>query len=116
VHDAHQILKTCQTPEARHALKGELNFPYQDILDLVKMADLSRIFAVKAVRTRLYLESGYDTLDKLANTDPMVLHEAMVKFVEESNFNGIPTTPKEAEFTVKQAKKLDRWVVFENGE
>lgn len=114
--DAHQLLKTCQTPESRQELADELNVLYKELLDLVKMADLSRMFAVKAVRTRLYLDSGYDTLDKLANTDPMALHHAMVKFVEESNFNGMPTTPKEAEFTVKEAKKLDRWITFEDGD
>ena len=116
VKDAHQLIKTCQTPETRHMLTDELNLPYQELLDLVKMADLSRMFAVKAVRTRLYLDSGYDTLDKLANSDPTALHHAMVKFVDETNFNGIPTTPKEAEFTVKEAKKLDRWITFEDGE
>jgi len=114
--DAYQLLKSCLTPETRHALSDELNVPYQELLELVKMADLSRMFAVKAVRTRLYLESGYDTLDKLASSDAMTLHHAMVKFVDERNFNGIPTTPKEADFTVKEAKKLDRWIVFEEGE
>jgi len=116
VHDAHQLLKTCPTPESRHTLADELYVSYQELLELVKMADLSRMFAVKAVRTRLYLESGYDTLDKLASSDAMTLHHAMVKFVDERNFNGIPTTPKEADFTVKEAKKLDRWIVFEEGE
>ena len=116
LRDAHQMLKACQTPEARHVLADELNVPYEKLLDLVKMADLSRIFAVKAVRTRLYLDSGYDTLDKVAATEAMTLHHDMVKFVDESHFDGIPTTPKEAEFTVKEAKKLDRWVVFEEDE
>lgn len=45
------------------------------------MADLSRLFAVKALRMRLYLESGFDTLDKLAAQEPMALHLALVKFV-----------------------------------
>jgi hypothetical protein len=113
IEDAHQLLKISRTYEDRMKLSQELYVPYNDLLDLVKMADLSRIFAVKAVRTRLYLESGFDTLDKLAAQDPMTLHHALVKFVEESGFEGIPTTPKEAEFTVNAAQKLVRWVTFE---
>ena len=113
IRDAHQLLKICQTYEDRKGLAEELKVPYEDLLDLVKMADLSRIFAVKAVRTRLYLESGYDTLDKLAAQDSMELHHALVKFVDESGFKGIPTTPKEAKFTVKTARELERWIVFE---
>lgn len=113
IEDAHQLLTICSTNEDRKKLSQELNIPYSELLDLVKMADLSRIFAVKAVRTRLYLESGFDTLDKLAAQDPMALHLALVDFVEESGFDGIPTTPKEAEFTVNAARKLDRWIIFD---
>jgi len=116
MRDAHQLLHACRTYKARQALAANLDVPYKDMLDLVKMADLSRIFAVKSVRTRLYLDSGFDTLDKLAAQDPMQLHDDLVKFVEESHFNGIPTTPKEAVFTVKTAKKIDRWVIFNKGE
>ena len=116
LRDAHQLLKACLTNEMRDSLAAELNIPYKSLLDLVKMADLSRIFAVKAVRTRLYLDSGYDTLDKLAAQDPMALHHALVKFVEESHFDGIPTTPKEAEYTVKTAMEIERWVIFIEGE
>jgi len=113
MRNAHQLLKACQTHETRQMLAKEIDVPYKDLLDLVKMADLSRIRGVKAVRTRLYLESGFDTLDKLAAQDPMALRCALVKYVDESGFDGIPTLPKECEFTVKMAKKLDRCVVFE---
>jgi hypothetical protein len=116
IQDAWQLLHACRTPSERLKLASRLGVPYHSLLDLVKMADLSRIFAVKAVRTRLYLDSGYDTLDKLAAMDPMELHLALAKFVEENHFNGIPTTPKEAEFTVKAARKTERWITFEAGE
>lgn len=116
IKDAWQLLKACQTVAARKELAANLGVAYQDLLALVKMADLSRIFAVKAVRTRLYLDSGFDTLDKLADQDPMALHLSLVKFVKESHFNGIATLPKEAEFTVKEARKIERWIVFEEEE
>ena len=93
-----------------------MNVPYNELLALIKMADLSRIFAVKVVRTRLYLESGFDTLEKLAAKDPITLHHALGKFVKKSGFDGIPTTHKEAEFTVKAARKLDRWIIFDEDE
>ena len=116
VSDAWSLLHISKTPEARHDLADELDVPYQDLLDLVKMADLSRMFAVKAVRTRLYLESGYDTLDKLAAQDPMELHLSLVRFVDESGFDGIATLPKEAQATVKTAREMERWVMFEKDE
>jgi hypothetical protein len=116
IRDAYQLLHTCRTPEERKALANELNIAYGILLDLVKMADLSRLFAVKAVRARLYLDSGYDTVEKLATEEPMALHNAMVEFVEKTGFNGVPTLLKEAEGTVKAAKELERWIVFEEDE
>jgi len=116
IRDAFQLLRICRTPEERKALANELNIAYDILLDLVRMADLSRLFAVKAVRARLYLDSGYDTVDKLAAEEPMALHYAMVKFAEKTGFNGVPTLPKEAEGTVKSAKELERWIVFEEDE
>jgi hypothetical protein len=116
IKDAWQLLKLCRTIESRKTLAAELGVPYQDLLTLVKMADLSRMFAVKAVRTRLYLDSGFDTLDKLSAQNPMDLHLALTKYVEESHFHGIATLPKEAKFTVKEAQKIERWIAFEEDE
>lgn len=116
IRDTWQLLDACRTPESRKALAAELGVLFKSLLDLVKMADLSRLFAVKAVRARLYLDSGFDTLDKLAAQDPLELHRALVRFVEQSHFDGVPTTPKEAERTVKAAQEIERWVQFEDGE
>ena len=116
LRNAHQLLRACRTRDMRLALAAELGVPYQNLLDLVKMADLSRIRGVKAVRTRLYLDSGFDTLDKLASQDPQKLHLDLVKFVEESHFDSIATQSKEAEFTVKTAREIERWIEFEDGE
>ena len=116
ITDAFQLLQACRTFHDRSALAQELDVSYSALLDLVKMADLSRLFAVKAVRARLYLESGFDTLDKLAAEDPLALHLALVKFVDEVHFKGVPTTPKEAEGTVKAAQKMERWVDYTQGE
>jgi len=116
LRDAWQLLRACRTPADRQKLADKLDVAYPELLDLVIMADLSRVRAVKAKRTRLYLESGFDTLDKLAAQDPITLHYALVKFVEESGFDGIATLPKEAAFTVEAARKLDRWIIFNQDE
>ncbi len=116
IRNALDLISVSRTHAARKALATALGVTYSDLLDLVKMADLSRLFAVKAVRARLYLESGLDTLDKLAIQEAKGLHEAMVQFVTESQFNGIPTLPKEAEGTIAEAKKLERLIDFEKDE
>ena len=54
VRHALDLLKVSRTRTDRAVLAGALGVPYQDLLALVKMADLSRLIAVKAVRARLY--------------------------------------------------------------
>jgi predicted RecB family nuclease len=70
------------------------------------LADLARIPGVKGVRARLYYDAGIDTVEKLAAIVPEELREMVVAYVEISGFDGQPTLPAEAKFTVEKARKL----------
>lgn len=112
IRNANQLLAVSHDHASREELANSLGVGYQELLDMVKMADLSRLFSVKTTRTRLYLDSGFDTLDKLAAQSPEGLVDALKKFVAETNFPGIATLPKEALCTIETAKKLERKVEY----
>ncbi len=76
------------------------------------MSDLTRIFAVKATRAQLYYEAGINTVEKIAALDPNELRSIVIKYAKESDFQGIPTLPKEAEATVNLARKLYAVIYF----
>ena len=116
IKNASQLLEVCVDQTDRQALAEHCGFSYKALLELIKMADLTRIFGVKATRARLCLESGFDTLDKLAQQDPHKMREALVRFVEETGFQGIATLPKEAEHTIDEAKRLPKLIQFSPGE
>jgi len=78
----------------------------------VKLSDLARITGVKGIRARLYYDAGVDTVEKMAKWDAEKLREMLVSFVERTRFDGIAPLPKEAEFTVKTAKKLPKVVEY----
>jgi hypothetical protein len=63
---------------------------------------------VKGIRARLYFDAGVDTLEKMAQWDPVELREMLIEFVNQSNFDGIAPWPKEAHFTVETARKLPK--------
>jgi hypothetical protein len=106
------MLTAGKTPKKRQELSTRTGMPPEAILELVKLSDLTRIFGVKSIRARLYYDAGVDTLDKMAKWDPDILRAKLIEFVQKTGFNGIAPLPKEAEFTVKEAKKLPRIIEY----
>lgn len=106
------LLGISRTAADRKALADRAGIPAQVLLELVKLADLSRIPGVKGIRTRLYYDSGVDTLDKLAAWDPVELRVMLVEWVERTKFEGIAALPKEVLFTVETARKLPRLIEY----
>jgi hypothetical protein len=102
-----------RTPANRAALAAQTGVPPAAILKLTRLSDLARIPGVKGIRARLYHDSGFDTLDKLAACDPAELRAFLLDWVERTGFDGIAPLPKEAAFTVKAAQSLPRIIQFE---
>lgn len=110
--DVEELLEAGSTPEARERLAAETGVPPEAILELVKLADLSRLGALKAVRARLYYDAGVDTPDKLASWEPEALREMLVEFVARTGFDGIAPLPKEIRNGVAAARRLPRRVEY----
>ena len=107
-----QLLEAGRTDKLRRGLSQELGIPLDVVVELVKMSDLARIFGLKAIRARLYHDAGVDTVEKMSLMNPAELIRVTSDYIKRSNFNGIPPTPKEAEFTINEAKKMARLVVW----
>jgi DNA polymerase/3'-5' exonuclease PolX len=112
IRNANQMLTAGKTPKKREELSEKTGVPAGAILGLVKLSDLTRIFGVKSIRARLYYDAGVDTIDKMAKWNPDKLRTMLIDFVQKTGFNGIAPLLKEAEFTVKEAKKLPRIIEY----
>jgi hypothetical protein len=76
------------------------------------LSDLARIPGVKGIRARLYYDAGIDTVVTIAGLEPEELREIVVDYVARSGFDGLPTLPAEAEFTVEKARNLPSIVEY----
>jgi hypothetical protein len=112
IRTAEDMLEAGQSPSRRQELSQRTGIPIDAILEFVKLSDLSRIFGVKGTRARLYHNSGVDTVEKMAQWDPKALRAMLIDYVERTGFDGVATLPKEAEFTVTEAKKLPKVVEY----
>jgi len=107
-----QMVSAGRTPEARLALSRTTAIPLGSVEEYVKLADISRLGAIKTKRARLYVDAGMDTIDKIAALTPEAFRAAIVEYVERSGFDGIPTLPKEAVNLIQAAQSAERVVVW----
>jgi hypothetical protein len=66
IKNVERMLAAGRTPGARQELADRTGVPLDDVVEFVKLSDLSRLGGVKAVRARLYYDAGVDTLEKMA--------------------------------------------------
>jgi hypothetical protein len=107
-----QMLKTGRTPKDRQALAERTGVPLEVVLEYVKLADLARIPGTKGIRARLYHDAGVDTLENMAEWDPVELRAMLLDFVERTGFDGIAPLPKEAASAVATANRLPKVVEY----
>ncbi len=106
IETTEQLLAAGRTKAERRQLSKHAGVSPDALLELVKLSDLARLWAVKAVRTRLYYDAGLDTPDKFVDWDPDALREMLIEFVSRSGFDGIAPLPKEIRFTIDKARQL----------
>ena len=69
--------------QGRHEFARQNEIAYQDILEMTKLTDVARLKWVGPKLARLLLESGYDTVEKVANSDYEELFFALNQVNEE---------------------------------
>ncbi len=112
LRDASQMIASAHDPASRTALARRSGVSIEKILELVKLADLSRLSGVKAIRARLYVDAGVDTPEKLAAWDPALLRAMLLDFIKQSGFEGIAPLPKELVSTIAAAQHLPKIVEY----
>ncbi len=108
IRNVNQMLSSTTTATDRASLAAQTGIPEEGIMELTKLSDLARIPGIKGIRARLYVDAGIDTVEKMAQWDPVKFQEYIVEFVECTGFDGTPTLPAEARFSIEYAKRLPK--------
>jgi hypothetical protein len=69
----------------RQKLADSARLKYQDILELAKLADLSRIKWVGVTYAQLLYDLGVDTVEKVSKSDPIDLHTRINRMIKDKN-------------------------------
>jgi len=112
IRNVKDMLEAGKTQVGRENLSEKTGVSHEVILEFVKLSDLARIPGIKGIRARLYFDAGVDTVEKMAEWNSKELRKMLIEFVERTGFDGIAPLPKEAEFSVKKARKLPKKVEY----
>ena len=106
IKNVNQMLEKGRTKKQREQLSKQLGIPEEAVLELVKLSDITRIGYVKKKLSRLYYDAGLDSPAKIAEFEPKQLHEFFVKFIEETDWDGMVPNPKDLVGNIENARKL----------
>jgi hypothetical protein len=112
IADVKRVLEAGRTKEEREELSRRSGVPLDAVLELVKLADLTRIVDIKGVRVRLLYEAGVDTVEKVSRYDPEGLREAVVAVNAQKQILKRHPTLVETRYWVTQAKALHKVVEY----
>lgn len=112
ITDVKGLLEGGRTREQREQLSRRSGVPLGGVLELVKLADLTRIVDIKGLRVRLLYEAGVDTVEKVSGCDPEGLRDKVVEVNEQRQILERHPTLVETRYWVTQAKALQRVVEY----
>ncbi len=111
IDNVQRMLEYGNTKEKRESLAEVLEVPVEEITELTKLAELTRIPGLKRKRARLFYNAGYDTLEKIANSTSEEIIQKLSKHIKENDFDGWPPVEKEAEEAINIAKHLKSRII-----
>jgi len=95
-------------------LAEKLEIPYEVILELVKISDLTRVGYVKEKLTRLYYNAGIQTPEMLSQWDAKKLRKHFEAYIKDSNWDGMVPNLSDLVNNIESAKKLPSIIEYEN--
>jgi hypothetical protein len=112
IADVEGVLEAGRTKEEREDLSRRSGVSLDEVMELVKLVDLTRLVDIKGLRGRLLYEAGVDTVENVSRYDPEALRERVVKVNEQRQILKRHPTLVETRYWVTQAKALQKIVEY----
>jgi hypothetical protein len=87
IRNSLQFFPHVLTREKRNTFAKQVGIEEQDILEMTKLTDVARLKYVGPRFARLLVQTQFDTVEKIANSNFGELHRALVRANEESGIH-----------------------------
>ena len=106
IDNVQRMLEYGDTKEKRESLADVLDCPIEEITEIAKLAELTRIPGLKRKRARLFYDAGFDTLKKISSSTIEEIIQKTTEYIEKNDYEGWAPERKEAEEAINIAKHL----------
>ncbi len=106
IKNTRHLFEKIITQEDRAQLSKQTGISNKDMLRLTKLTDLSRIRWVNHTFAYVLYEAGYDTVEKMTNTNPEILYKTVKQLNAERNFYPAHIGLNDMKMLVESAKML----------
>jgi DNA polymerase/3'-5' exonuclease PolX len=107
-----RLFKRVKTPQKREELANELGVGLEEILELTKLTDLSRVKWVGPVFARMFLDSGMDTVEKLSKAEATPFYEKLVEINQEKKYTKARFVESDLELCIEFTRKVPQVIEY----
>jgi nucleotidyltransferase/DNA polymerase involved in DNA repair len=110
IQNSLQIFDYADTIEKRKLLSKEIDEPVSALDELVNLSDVSRIWGVGPVFCRIFIETGTDTVKKIALANASELYEQLISVNKTKGYTKAIFTEKDITHCIDIAKELPKTI------
>lgn len=112
IKNTAHLFKRVKKETDRKELSTETGVKIEDILELTKLTDLSRVKWIGSVFARIFLDSGTDSVKKLSKAKAGPLYEKLVEINQEKDYTKAKFVENDVELCIKVAKMVPQSIEF----
>ncbi len=114
IKNTRQLFNNAKTKKDRKTLLKQTGISDEDLMELLKMADLARIKWIGPIFTRLFFESGTDTADKVSKSKGKAkeLFKKLKDVNERNNYTKANFTENDVQICIDVAKDVPKIIEY----
>ena len=106
IKNTRHLFDRGQTRSEREQLSRQTGLPESVVLEMVRIADLARIWGVGPFFTRILYEAGYDSVEAVADADLDKMYQKVNQINKERGYTSIMASKGEVGMCIQYAKQL----------
>jgi len=112
IRNSKQLFLAARSERERTQLSQAADIDPTKLLELVKLADLSRVYGVGPIFARLLFDAGADTVEFLAQADSEQLFRQLEKKYLEAGYSRVDFKERDIRFCIRMAQDLPKSIEY----
>lgn len=112
IKNTAHLFKRIKNDNDRNKLAAETEINPEEIVELTKLTDLSRVKWIGPVFARMFLDSGTDTVEKLSKADARTLYKKLIEINDKKRYTKSRFIESDVEICIKVSKMVPRAINY----